>query len=389
MWLALIGIIGIMITVPTSANAFQPNERGIATWNSQGGNKWNTVRDLSNQNDLVAIQEAGQDPEHMVDMRFEGQFYVNGYYVNRYAWGNRFVYWMRTSPTTDSAQMNLAFVTHERADQVIVAPSGADRTRPALGLRFGDDIYYNVHAQASGERNEVGALLNSIHGVSAGRQWTALGDFNREPNQQVHDWATSLGAYVYHSGSVTQHSQNELDYMISSRSMQNYRGEVHGDGLSDHYPIYFRTHLAANGATVSLSNDKRERFAQPEKGSSANGTRIVTGEYGGKGSTWRLQHAANGGQWDFKFINTTTGKCMDVSKGIYSQQGDFIDEYDCMDIPNQVFTIYSSTAEPGSWQIVNKYTNLTVDAMGDTPEYLGLWQGNGGLNQRFMPIFSS
>ncbi|MEV6686665.1 hypothetical protein AB0N28_15160 [Streptomyces sp. NPDC051130] len=79
----------------------------------------------------------------------------NGYTVELFRWGSRYVYRRNTDPT--GKRVNLATVTHTMAHEIFVAPPGRAGCRPALGLRFDDDISYNVHAAASSANNE-GAL---------------------------------------------------------------------------------------------------------------------------------------------------------------------------------------------------------------------------------------
>ncbi|MGW3633470.1 RICIN domain-containing protein [Streptomyces sp. NPDC005122] len=172
--------------------------------------------------------------------------------------------------------------------------------------------------------------------------------------------------------------------------MANYRGQRQGAGGSDHYPIYFRTRIAGAGDIVDLISDSdHEKFLGFEDDSSANGTRIDVEPYKPGRSQWILRQAAGGGQFDFNFVNVATGKCMDVYHGIYSVAGDPLDEYDCLGIPSQVFTLYYWPGEPGTWEIVNKSTGLYVDTQGINPRYLALWDTAVATapNEHFLPHF--
>lgn len=193
--MAMAALVGLLIGLPASpAAADAPNAHTIATYNSQGA-RWSDVRQLSNENDIVAVQEAGSEPS-LYGMILQQSYNRSGYTVHLYRWGARYVYWM--SPLGDT-RVNLAMVTHTMAHEVHVAPPGRAGARPALGLRFDDDIYYNVHALASGAHNEAQELVRQVRNqaTAAGRAWTVMGDFNRDPDQGMHTLAAGLGARAW------------------------------------------------------------------------------------------------------------------------------------------------------------------------------------------------
>lgn len=385
---ALIGIIGFSVGLPAPlAHADVPNSYSIATYNSQGA-RWADVRAISDENDIVAVQEAGPEPTPY-GMNFLNTYVRGGYTVRAYQWGTRYVYWM--SPTGDS-RVNLAMVTRTQAHEVFVAPPGRAGARPALGLRFDNDIYYSLHAAATGASNEAEQLVANIATqarAAGGYAWTAIGDFNRDPNQGMHTAARAQNAWVYHSGESTQQSGGELDYMISSRDMANYRGVRNGGRSSDHYPIYFRTQLAANGSVVDLISDSdHAKFIGFEARSSANGTRVITDSYDAQGSLWTLRRPPGGGQFEFNLVNNGSGKCIDVYGGPDAKSGNYLNEWDCLGQASQVFSLHYWDEEPGTWEIVQKSTGLCVDTMGTQPKYLALYAcTENSPNQHFMPHY--
>ncbi len=383
--IALTGLIGLLVGIPApTAAALQPNHYNIATYNSQGA-RWSDVRAIARDNDIVAVQEAGPDPSPY-GMRFEQDHDHNGYTVREYTWGEWHVYWL--SPTgTDGGRVNQAFVTRHEAHEVLVVLPAQPGARPALGVRFDNDVYYNIHAQASGTRNEAPRLVENIRNQAVGRNyaWTVMGDFNRDPNESMHDTARDLGAYVYHSGEATQQSGGELDYMISSRQMGNYRGVRQGGMGSDHYPVYFRNHMAAAGAVVDLISDSdHSKFIGFEGRSSANGTRVITDTYDANGSKWTLRSAPFSSA-NFYIVNNATGKCLDVGD---PRSGGSLMEWDCGDRHSAVFSISGWPEEPGTWMIEHMNTHLCVDTMGSPTKYLALFKcTNRSPNQRFIPHF--
>lgn len=361
---ALAGLIGALLVLPaTTAHADTPEHHSTASYNSQGA-RWSDVRAISNDNDIVAVQEAGSNPRQF-GMTLLSSSSHNGYTVYLFQWGSRYVYWMDTDPT--GHRVTLATVTHTMAHEIFVAPPGRASSRPALGLRFDDDIYYNVHAAASGASNEAPELLGNIarQATAAGRSWTAMGDFNRDPNEGMFTAAAGLHGFVYHSGTATQQSGGELDYMVSSRSMGNFRGMRAAGRSSDHYPIYYRTRIVGAGSVVDLVDDAHPgTFLRFERLSSANGTRVVADAYEAKGSLWTMRHAAGGGQWDFNIVNNATGKCIDVEGGPRASDGSPLSESDCQGTYSQVFDLAWWTEEPGAWMLLHKGTNLCVDNAG-------------------------
>lgn len=361
---ALAGLIGALLVLPaTAAHADTPDRHLTASYNSQGA-RWSDVRAISNDNDIVAVQEAGPNPRPY-GMSLLNTYVRNGYTVDLFRWGSRYVYWMNTDPTGN--RVNLATVTHTMAHEIFVAPPGRAGNRPALGLRFDDDIYYNVHAAASGANNEAPQLLANIaqQATAAGHAWTAMGDFNRDPIEGMYGAAAGLHGFVYHSGVATQQSGGELDYMVSSRTMGNFRGMRATGRSSDHYPIYYRTQILGAGSVVDLVNDTNSgSFLGFERRSSANGTRVVAGAYDARASLWTMRHAAGGGEWDFNIVNNATGKCVDVDGGPSASDGSPLSEWDCQGRSSQVFTVFRWAEEPGAWMIKQKNTNLCADNAG-------------------------
>ncbi|MFE0045911.1 RICIN domain-containing protein [Streptomyces albireticuli] len=397
LWAALIGLVGVLVVVPTtSAHAIQPNQLRLAAYNTFGAN-WGDVRRVMNgqfdsnapAQDMVAVQEAGSDPA-LYGMQYQASHYSNGYNVHRYLWRNSsedfYVYWLSE---TGGGRVNLAFVTRQQADYVTVASPGRPGDRPALGLVYGMDVYYSVHARPTGEGNEAHELLANIRNQarSLNRNWTALGDFNRNPNQGMHDAVNRLGGHIYHSGDATQQGGNELDWMASSRNMPGYRARALGAMSSDHRPVFFETRLAGQGAVFSLATDRdSRRFVQVAAGNTANGTRIISGEYG-PGVVWELRKASTG-KADYNFVNRTTGKCMDVYGGPNPGKDAYLNQWDCVGQSSAVFTIYHTDYEPGAWEIKHKNTQLCVDTMGDSPRYLGLYAcSTRAINQHYIPNF--
>ncbi|MEU1509906.1 endonuclease/exonuclease/phosphatase family protein [Kitasatospora sp. NPDC005748] len=380
--MSITGLIGVLTGPPTPASAASPISYKMATFNSQGA-KWDQIRVIVNAgNDIVFVQEAGAEPSAngMELLQIHGH---GNQAVREYRWNDRYVYWINPMGGT-GGRVTLATVTRQRAAEVFVAPPGRDGGRSAMGVRFDNDIYYNVHAQATGTRNEARELVANIRDQAATshREWTAVGDFNRDPNEGMHDLANSMSAFVYHTGEATQSSGGELDYMISSHAIAGYQASRQGGRGSDHFPVYFEHHLAANGAVVNLISDNdHEKFIGFEGRSSANNTRVVSESYDANGSKWTLEHAAGFGSQSFFIRNNLTNKCMDTISGN-------LVEWDCVGQKSAIFLLNTWDEEPGTYKLFNINYGLCVDTMGSNPKHLGLYKCTPkSPNQRFIPHF--
>lgn len=410
--LALLGMIVTLVVVPAPvAHAFAPNElnafgRGVATWNSQGA-RWPQYRNLMNQNRLLAVQEAGADPAGMANMQHVGTITANYRTVEYYHWNAGggavyHVYWMSgVDNDAHGGRVNFAFVSATAADQVLVAAPGGATGRAALGLRFQDDVYFNVHLP-SGGNNLVPfqQMLNSAYAWGHQNNWgvSVLGDFNLEPTPGVHQIASDAMAgtgRIYRVGDnvMTHDAGHELDYMVSSRIMPNFRGELPPWVINnaDHAPVFFRQHLAAAGDVVSLTDQKHDAFMRAESG--ARGAKITaTGTKDTDSRTrWRLLKAG-AVEWEFRLQNVDTGLCLDMYNGIYSTPGTVMDQYTCQDnLTTQMFHLYWSTFDPGAWQLRSVWNpSMCLDAMGDNPGYESFWPCDGknmAINQKFYPVF--
>lgn len=58
-------------------------------------------------------------------------------------------------------RVNIAIVSRQRADKVFVIPPPTIASRPILGIRIGDSVFFNVHALSRGG-NDAGALITAV-----------------------------------------------------------------------------------------------------------------------------------------------------------------------------------------------------------------------------------
>lgn len=393
LWAAIAGIVALLVGVPTTpayAVNLQPEQIRLATYNSQGA-KWSEVEVLSRTNHIVAVQETGADPS--LQMTHQADYTVNGFRVRHYLWrtsqGQRHVYYL--NPFSDR-QMNLAMVTHEPADRVLVAP-GLGRNeqgeigRPALGLLFGSHAYFTVHALSTrtgtGGR-DVPVLLNSIR-QEAGivhANWYVMGDFNRQP-ETLDSVAGAMHAFIYRSGNPTHQSGGELDYLIASRDVRSYAAERLGGRGSDHYPVQFQSQRASDTFSVtSLSNGGR--VMDIESGSSANGAHVITyDDWHGKNQSWH----ANAMTGAVMLVNSKTGKCIDASGGPGAGSGNYLNQWDCQNQRTQFWRPRYDPVEKNVISYEHMYTGLCMDVLGNgkaNGSWLGLFKCTGAQNQKFL-----
>ncbi|MEU5049053.1 endonuclease/exonuclease/phosphatase family protein [Streptomyces sp. NPDC021096] len=261
---------------PTTPAAPPSGNLPFATYNMQGsdnGLRWTgEVGPLTMRHQVVVLQEAGNGPppaahqRHGVgeSIRIPGPFpaglpnHVN-HTVWRYRHHTRHVYFLQTDPQRDSTtgrdrwrggRVNLAVATHTRADEVRVIenplynrnePRNEYRYRRALGVRFGNTVYYNVHARGA----DVAPLLRRIRAATrAGENWVMVGDFNLDirnrTDRQAREQTLRLrpDEQLARPHRSTHQRGGELDYAITHGTPQ-FNADIPAGRGSDHYPVQF------------------------------------------------------------------------------------------------------------------------------------------------------
>lgn len=291
----------------TTVSDHNVRTKTLATWNMQGGSdsvnsKWTTgVAELARQNTIVALQEAGPDlpatTTHVTERN------IGGFTVREGLWpidsdrshGNEFAYVYFLPIDTNGHRVNLAMVTQQQADDVVIIPPitrdeenrqpeppnedqapANDRTdnvatatnRPMLGLVFGDTVYYDIHARArSRGRDAPEMITRAAQGaVQAARDWVILGDFNRSPasmnrdmpeaDQSTHSGPRPIGN-TYDADGATHMGGGNLDYMVTNRNLggtDDYIARRQTGRGSDHLPVAFGAPLARQAAEFTLTS---------------------------------------------------------------------------------------------------------------------------------------
>ncbi|HFV9915907.1 TPA: cytolethal distending toxin subunit B family protein [Salmonella enterica subsp. diarizonae serovar 61:l,v:z35] len=258
----------------SSINSFAAlNDFTVVTWNMQGANsgtenKWqSSVRQLISSRvggaDILLLQEAGQVP---VSAELTSRIIVSqvpGVPVEEFIWslGTRsrpqqvFLYFSRVD--TGANRVNLAIVSRQRADEVLVVAPPTPVSRPILGIRIGQDAFFNTHALAS-RGSDSASIIASVNQFLFQQatplrdvNWMIAGDFNRSPESLttlMQRTQPAINFSVVSTGLPTQSSGGELDYAVigslSQPVAQNltaspFLAQRLGQITSDHIPVEF------------------------------------------------------------------------------------------------------------------------------------------------------
>ena len=157
--LRLCSMVFLIVISPLFANI---EDFKIGTWNLQGSSastesKWNvSVRQLisgSNPVNILMVQEAGSIPR---SARPTGRVVQpGGTPVEEFTWDlgtssrPRTVFIYYAPIDVGARRVNLAIVSDRQADEVLVVRQdrvATDASRPALGIRIGNDVFFSIHA---------------------------------------------------------------------------------------------------------------------------------------------------------------------------------------------------------------------------------------------------
>lgn len=248
----------------------------VSTWNLQGSSantesKWNvSVRQLitgDNPANILMIQEAGALPS---SARRTGRLVQpGGTPIEEFTWElgtnsrPRMVYIYYAPLDVGARRVNLAIVSDRRADDVFVVRQdvvATDTSRPAIGIRIGNDVFFNIHALASGG-GDAPALVTAVHDFFINMpevNWLIAGDFNREPATLRAGLDTRITNHIniISPNSATHFgargTARTLDYAVVGRSSNDratlalpqitallIAASMRAHLSSDHFPVHF------------------------------------------------------------------------------------------------------------------------------------------------------
>lgn len=247
----------------------------VGTWNLQGASartesKWNiSVRQLitgNNPVNILMVQEAGSLPSTAV--RTGRMVQPGGTPVEEFTWNlgtasrprEVFIYYAPLD--VGARRVNLAIVSDRRADEVFVVYQNSiapQTSRPALGIRIGNDAFFSIHALANGG-GDAAALITAVHDSFSSMpniNWMVAGDFNRSPAslQSGLDTRVTNNIRIISPNSATHSGQTEdrtLDYAVIGRTDMTpttaslpaiaailMAASVRSYLASDHFPVRF------------------------------------------------------------------------------------------------------------------------------------------------------
>lgn len=70
-----------------------------------------------------------------------------------------YIYYSRAD--VGANRVNLAIVSRVQADEVFVLPPPTVASRPIIGIRIGNDAFFNIHALVSGG-NDAGSIVAAV-----------------------------------------------------------------------------------------------------------------------------------------------------------------------------------------------------------------------------------
>lgn len=242
------------------------NDFNIITWNMQGAcsggvYSWTRVQQMMNRGaQIVALQEAGTIAILPTDNLIPNPVIRNPDGVNAsltsYVWNTRFsrypnnVYLYFLNLDDDGAnRVNLAFVTAHPANELILLHPNNTFGRPILGIGYGFDAFFNIHAISRSGGPDGPSLVNRVYRYVATRlflSWMMLGDFNREPEdlmQRLNVLYPDVvnNVFTVNQRQPTQRSGGNLDYGVAPVTLTVRPRAVMPDtrfSLSDHNPVH-------------------------------------------------------------------------------------------------------------------------------------------------------
>lgn len=249
-----------------------------ASWNMQGAfsgshSKWADVigpaMQMTNPRhtrsiDVFALQESGSLPSSHPLLPEAPVRHINGGQINplpvvtqnqwtidstsRATITTAFIYHIQSN-----AQHNVAIVSTQQADEVIVVNPMNPAHRPAVGIRIGLDYFFSLHAQPYDNNeapgivqrieNDLSIVLNQFPDTT----WIIMGDYNRSPASLANNLGNApdnVHREIVHTDSITQRSGGNLDYAVTGTGLRNRRATmayIHAENgmFSDHTAVLF------------------------------------------------------------------------------------------------------------------------------------------------------
>lgn len=348
---ALLGGLLTAVTVLVGATPAQAVavDRAVLAWNMQGSGdgpsdpaqKWADLQRMMHDPagglpDIALLQEAGPmdvpaNARHVGSIQPRildgGAETINR--VEHYTWkvaSTKTYHIYRIDWDTKGHRVNPAIVTRQPAAETILVGRVNTGTRPLLGVRFGNDVYFTLHAASPGG-NDAMALVRRAQdwawNNNPAYSLMVAGDFNRLP-----DKLTNLnGMQIQNTGLPTHISNNEYDYALSGTSGQTdttRAARIDKPGrYADHSPVLISR--CAGGFTAATGG----QAAAPgcREAVVSMGDSYISGEAG------RWQGNGFNGQYSYK---AKQGSAYGTDRAAYDCTGSGTDEK-CEHDPKRVY----------------------------------------------------
>ncbi|WP_369212983.1 GDSL-type esterase/lipase family protein [Streptomyces flavofungini] len=333
-------------------------DRTILTWNMQGAGdgpndpaaKWDTLKNplladpLTGKPDIALVQEGGPmdvpgsatnvttpTPNQIVNGQFET---INQVQHKTWKFNSKDTWHIyRVNWDVNGHRVNPTVVTREPADETIIMGRVGSDTRPMLGVRFGNDVYFSLHAAQNGNDAEAQAQRAWTWAKAQSPQYNVVvgGDFNKEPK----DLGNLNGMTLHNTGKPTHIHGKELDYALAgnvNQPGQTVPERVDEPGrYSDHSPVALNPPHKCGwgfaGAARSAAADDGCQDAVVSMGDS-----YISGEAG------RWQGNGSNGQYSAKAKN---GSSFGTDRTAFNCSGSGVEEK-CEHDPKRV---YGTTGE--------------------------------------------
>ncbi|AWK15116.1 hypothetical protein CCS41_12575 [Candidatus Fukatsuia symbiotica] len=244
----------------------------IASWNMQGANhdegKWrniiaNEVKVISNHSnvDIFALQECGALPKSVstVSDRAPQELISSNNNIeltqNLWALGTNYrpndVYVYHVENGNQYNRTSMAIVSRYKADEVFIVGPVDNATRPVIGIRRGNDYFFNIHAGAH-RNNESPSVISVIENYmsrivndNVNATWVIMGDYNTAPDDlRLTNAPLNIERGFAIPASPTHFGGGDriLDYAITGTGIENQATlttTVSERTLSDHIIVLF------------------------------------------------------------------------------------------------------------------------------------------------------
>ncbi|MEU6806563.1 ricin-type beta-trefoil lectin domain protein [Streptomyces neyagawaensis] len=270
----LMAVTVTVLVLPARPASAAVDDHHALTWNSNGAN-WDTVRRMSRNFDVIAVQESGARPptaRRTVRAPFEfGRWQVLEYTWPRASWDPNplYVYHLRMRAVRNS----LAIVSARPATAFYGVPpqpwhgrrAVSRSARPAFGIQLRDgSAWWTWHAGSGASSRQINDARNMIWAINSRMRridsWALLADFNRDMLNPRSGFTTPSGHWTLpdNVGLVLPEDARgnlQITRPASGRLLDYMATNVPG-GLQARTVGHFSDHLAVQFGSTLVREDR-------------------------------------------------------------------------------------------------------------------------------------